>query len=74
MIFKDFLEKLDDNEEVFADLIIKTISSNGFRHKVFIAQASDFLTDKIWLDKEVVRIYNDQIDDYTSRISVVLHE
>lgn len=74
MKFKELLEKMEDNSEVYADLVMRTVSSSGFRHKVFIAWASDFLADKIWLDKEVTKIYNEQIDDYACRISVALQE
>lgn len=75
MKFKELLEKMEDNEEVSADLIVYTDSTQSFRHKVFfIAWASDFLANKVWLDKEIIKIYHEQIDNYTSRINVLLQE
>ena len=74
MKFKELLEKMEDNEEVSADLMVHTISSHAFRHRVFIAWASDFIAEKIWLDKDVKHIYHEQLDDYTCRIRVVLSE
>lgn len=74
MIFKDLLEKMENDSVVYADIVIKTTPSCNFRHKIFIAWASDFLEDKIWLDKEVVKIFNEPLDDYTSRLNVTLRE
>lgn len=77
MKFKDLLERIEGGTEVCADLVMYTKSSSGFRHKVFTALASDFFTEKIWLDKEVAKIYPERIeqfDDYACRINVVLRE
>ena len=74
MIFKELLEKLEDDEEVYAVLVVPEPEIHSFRNKIFIANASDFLADKIWLDKEVVKICSDQIEDYISRITVSLKD
>lgn len=74
MKFKELLEKMEGNEEIGASLRVDTISSVSSRRKVFIAWVSDFLANKVWLDKEVVRIYHEQVDDYTSRMNVLLQE
>lgn len=70
MKLKELLEKID----VRIVVRITLYSKKSEMCKEFISRASDFLEDKIWLDKEVVKIFNEPLDDYTCRINVVLHE